>query len=237
MLHTNFTPDGVKTPAFPGAEVADKIAEPGARMGLRPDPMVGGRALHASVQQRQEQRLGDSTAPRCGFSSPCLMADDRTFFYGSNFEFSFNAKRWEARRFTSEIRPIHRVAPEAGGHHHQPDSRHGLRRPQEPRFWRRRRASPTICPVLGPRPSKSTMISDPLRRFNPLGDQAHTLYGVVDYTGKAWELEAGVGMGLTRSSDRVVLKLIASRGISTSNGRTLNGRRTMKSIRIRYCKV
>src|SRR4029077_11667282 len=33
-------------------------------------------------------------------------ADDRTFFYGSNFEFSFNAKRWDSSRFTSEIRPI-----------------------------------------------------------------------------------------------------------------------------------
>ena len=33
-------------------------------------------------------------------------ADDRTFFYGANFEFSINAHRWDAKRFTSEIRPI-----------------------------------------------------------------------------------------------------------------------------------
>ena len=33
-------------------------------------------------------------------------ADDRTFFYGANFEFSYNAKRWDATRFTSEVRPI-----------------------------------------------------------------------------------------------------------------------------------
>jgi len=33
-------------------------------------------------------------------------AAKRTFFYGANFEFSFNAKQWDAKRFTSEIRPI-----------------------------------------------------------------------------------------------------------------------------------
>ena len=33
-------------------------------------------------------------------------ADDRRFFYGSNFEFSFNAKYWDPKRFSSEIRPI-----------------------------------------------------------------------------------------------------------------------------------
>ena len=32
--------------------------------------------------------------------------DDRRFVYGANFEFSYNAKRWDTRRFTSEIRPI-----------------------------------------------------------------------------------------------------------------------------------
>ena len=33
-------------------------------------------------------------------------ADDRRFFYGANFEFSYNARRWDEQRFTSEIRPI-----------------------------------------------------------------------------------------------------------------------------------
>ena len=33
-------------------------------------------------------------------------AGDRTFFYGANFEFSYNARRWDTTRFTSEVRPI-----------------------------------------------------------------------------------------------------------------------------------
>jgi hypothetical protein len=33
-------------------------------------------------------------------------ADDRTFVYGLNFETSYNAKRWDTRRITEEMRPI-----------------------------------------------------------------------------------------------------------------------------------
>ena len=33
-------------------------------------------------------------------------AEERKFFYGANFEFSINAKHWDPKRFTSEIRPI-----------------------------------------------------------------------------------------------------------------------------------
>ena len=33
-------------------------------------------------------------------------ADDRRFFYGANFEFSVNAKHWDPKTFSSEVRPI-----------------------------------------------------------------------------------------------------------------------------------
>ncbi len=33
-------------------------------------------------------------------------ADMHTFFYGVNFEFSYNASYWEDKHFTSEVRPI-----------------------------------------------------------------------------------------------------------------------------------
>ena len=45
-----------------------------------------------------------------GFKLRTLFAvphgDDRRFVYGANFEFSVNAKRWDTKRITSEIRPI-----------------------------------------------------------------------------------------------------------------------------------
>jgi hypothetical protein len=33
-------------------------------------------------------------------------ADERTFFYGVNFEFSWNFKQWDPKQYTNEIRPI-----------------------------------------------------------------------------------------------------------------------------------
>jgi hypothetical protein len=33
-------------------------------------------------------------------------AAKRDFFYGLNLEFSFNTARWDARNYTSEVRPI-----------------------------------------------------------------------------------------------------------------------------------
>jgi hypothetical protein len=33
-------------------------------------------------------------------------AQDRSFFYGVNFEFSYNARYWERTRYSGEIRPI-----------------------------------------------------------------------------------------------------------------------------------
>ena len=45
-------------------------------------------------------------------------------------------------------------------------------------------------------------------------EQAHQLYGVVDRSWKGWDIEAGVGIGVTHASDRVTLKLIVARDLN-----------------------
>jgi hypothetical protein len=40
------------------------------------------------------------------------------------------------------------------------------------------------------------------------------VYAVVDRTWKEWEIEAGVGVGLTDASDRLIFKLILSRDLN-----------------------
>jgi hypothetical protein len=59
----------------------------------------------------------------------------------------------------------------------------------------------------------------PLRNFYSAGKQSQQLYGVFDWYGKALNVEAGVGFGLTSASDKVTLKLILSRDLN-SHGRT-----------------
>jgi hypothetical protein len=40
------------------------------------------------------------------------------------------------------------------------------------------------------------------------------MYGVIDYSGEPFDIEAGVGFGLTSASDDITLKLILSRDLN-----------------------
>jgi hypothetical protein len=105
MVHNNYTFDGLKEPRFPG--------------GLVPNHTLNGVPEWAyGVNEWFEQGLylplySDSSnlGPVLdGFKLRELFvvphAADRTFFYGINFEFSYNAKHWDPDTYSSEIRPI-----------------------------------------------------------------------------------------------------------------------------------
>src|ERR1700704_4427978 len=104
-VHNNFTPRGLTTPAFPGAVVADKSFNgvPEWALGVTPWFEAG---LYLPLYSRDKNSgFGiDGVKLRALFAVP--NAADRTFFYGANFEFSYNARRWDSTRFTSEVRPI-----------------------------------------------------------------------------------------------------------------------------------
>ena len=52
-----------------------------------------------------------------------------------------------------------------------------------------------------------------LRGFLSAGEQSHQIYGVFDHSTKWLDIEAGVGFGLTDTSDKVTFKLILSRDL------------------------
>ena len=54
----------------------------------------------------------------------------------------------------------------------------------------------------------------PVHAFLPRTEQAHQIYGVIDRTGGAWDVEAGVGIGVTDGSDKLTIKLILSRDLN-----------------------
>src|SRR5204862_5086149 len=107
-LHTNFTPNGLTTPAFAGAVVPDQSLNgvPEWAYGVTawfeaglylPLYSIGERSGHTSA-------MLNGVKVRVLFAVP--RADERTLFYGVNFELSYNAKHWDPTRITSEIRPI-----------------------------------------------------------------------------------------------------------------------------------
>src|SRR6516164_7619367 len=211
-LHNNFTPIGITTPAFPGAVVADKSwnGVPEWALGVTPWFEAG---LYLPLYSRDNTSgFGlDGFKLRALFAVP--NADDRTFFYGANFEFSINANRWDTSRFTSEVRPII-------GWHLKPfdiiinpifDTAYdGLKNLE---FVPATRVAYNFS-------SGWTVAAEeyddfgPIHGFLPAGEQVHQLYGVVDRTWRDWEIEGGIGVGMTDASDRLTLKLILARDLN-----------------------
>ena len=59
----------------------------------------------------------------------------------------------------------------------------------------------------------------PIRRFDPVSQQQHQLYAVVNLNvGPDWEINAGVGQALTSSGDRRLIKLILGRRLGRARG-------------------
>jgi hypothetical protein len=136
------------------------------------------------------------------------------FFYGANFEFSCNARRWDQTRFTSEVRPI-------VGWHLRPidiivnpivDTAYdGFRNLTFVPAFR-------IADNLSPRWAVAVEeYSDfgPLHRFAPGREQVHQLYAVVNRIGGPFDVEVGLGFGLTSQSDRITIKVILSRDLNS----------------------
>jgi hypothetical protein len=211
-LHNNVIPSGLTTPAFPGAVVADKSwnGVPEWALGVTPWFEAG---LYLPVYSLDhDSGFGiDGMKLRALFAVP--NADDRKFFYGVNFEFSINAKRWDTSRFTSEVRPI-------VGWHLKPwdiivnpivDTAYdGLKNLEFVPASRVAYNFPSGWALAAEEYDDFGTVSS----FLPAGEQVHQLYGVVDKTWKGWDIEAGAGFGLTDASDAFTLKLILSRDLN-----------------------
>jgi hypothetical protein len=209
--HNNFTPIGNSTPAFPGAVVADKSFNGVTEWAYGATSWFE-QGLYLPLYSFDKNIGGtiDGFKVRELFTVP--HAAHRTFLYGVNFEFSFNSKHWDASRHTAEIRPII-------GWHLKP--------------W-----SIVVNPILdssydgvknldfAPETRVAYSINEtwavaaeayddfgPLHQFHSASEQTHQLYAVVDYGGRALDLEFGIGYGLTASSDRLTLKLLISKDL------------------------
>ena len=55
----------------------------------------------------------------------------------------------------------------------------------------------------------------PFHHFHSRSEQSHQLYFVVDRTARQWDIEAGIGAGLTHGADGLTLKLILARDLKS----------------------
>ena len=205
-LHNNYTPIGRKQPDFPGGIVPNHTLNgvPEWAYGVV-DWLELGAYVPLYSWTGSGQRLIDGAKLRGEFVVP--HAQDRTFFYGVNFELSFNAHYWEPTRNSGEIRPIigGRIGPVdiivnpildtsfqgIGSLDFAPESRVAYN------FSENWAAAVEHYSDYGH-----------LSHLEPLSRQFQTLFAVVDYKGDPLSVEFGVGHGFTAGSDGLVLKLM-----------------------------
>jgi hypothetical protein len=214
-LHTNYVVNGIDTPAFPGAVVADHSLNgvPEFAYGVT-DWFEAGLYLPVWSVDAQSGFGLDGFKLRALFAAP--HGDERKFAYGVNFEFSVNATRWDQSTYTSEIRGI--------------------------LAWHLKPFDIIVNPIVdtdysglgnldfvpcarvdynfGPWAVALESYSDygPVKDFLPPNEQVHQLFAVMDHAGKTWDVEFGAGFGLTSASDKFTLKLILARSLHERKG-------------------
>jgi len=211
-VHNNFTPKGIKEPAFPGAVISDKSLNgvPEWALGVTNWFEAGLYMPLYSVDKDQGAML-DGFKLRTLFAVPD--ADNRRFVYGANFEFSWNTKHWDTKRITSEIRPI------IGWHLTNMDV---IVNPIVDTAYdgvKNLIFAPSGRVAFKVRPAWQFAIEEysdfgAFRHFSIRDNNAHQIFAVMDHSARFMDIEAGIGVGLTEASDKVQLKLILSRDLN-----------------------
>jgi len=208
-LHNNYTPIGRKEAELPGG-----IVPQGALNGVPEwgygvtDWLEAGLYLPLYSVTRDGRLLVNGGKVRFLFAEPHVA--DRDFFYAVNFEFSYNARHWEATRFSMEMRPIlgARFGPVDVIVNPIVDADFtGV-------------GSLDLAPAarLDYNFSKAWAVAlehyadyGEVRNLRGVKDEQQTLFAVLDYSGEPVDVEAGLGHGFTAASDALVLKLMLTR--------------------------
>jgi hypothetical protein len=217
--HNNYTPNGLKLPDFPGGLVDNHAYSSVTEWAYGVTPWFeAGLYLPLYSYTQNKGWTYNGFKLRALFVQPDN--DQKDFYYGVNFEFSWNEKTWDSQVNTGEIRPI------IGW-----------------RFGEDRRWSFTINPILDnnyagfsrlefvPATRLDYKINETwtiaaeeyddfgeLRGFLPSDQQTHQLWGVVDFTGDPISIEAGMGFGLTPSTDNLAVKLMLITDLTGEHG-------------------
>ena len=202
--HLNYVPLGVKEPPFPGGLISHNSVNgtPEFAYGVTDWWEVG---LYLPFAIQDQQFLSDGFKLRTLFVSP--NAEQRNFFYGVNFEFSNTMPRFSQSRFGLEIRPIVGVR--------NADWEFIVNPIVDVSFGKYGEADFTPAARVARKLAPDTFVGleyyadfGEIGNFSKLADQQHTLFAVTDFKAGVFDVDFGVGYGLTPGSDRWVVKTI-----------------------------
>ena len=202
--HLNDIPLGVKDPPFPGGLVSNHSLNgtPEFAYGVTDWWEVG---LYLPFSIQDQKFYSDSFKLRSLFVSP--HAEQRDVFYGVNFEFSNETPPFAQTRFALEIRPIIGIRNADYEFIVNPIVDIGFGKYGEADFAPAARLARKLGPDLF---AGFEYYSDfgKIGDFKAVSEQQHTLFAVTDFKAGIFDVNFGVGYGLTPSSDRWVVKSI-----------------------------
>jgi hypothetical protein len=212
--HNNFTPKGIKDPTFPSGVSAHRSFNgvPEWALGVT-DWFEAGLYMPLYTHDRNLGWGLNGLKLRTLFAVP--NGAERKFVYGANFEFSYNAKRWDTTRITSEIRPIL-------GWHVNPQWDVILNPIIDTAYDGF--GNLEFVPAMRVAYNTSDALAVAVETYSDFGhfdgfearrNQSHQVFGVINLVARnGLEAEFGMGVGLTNASDRFTMKLILAKDLN-----------------------
>jgi len=220
--HLNYVPLGVKSQPFPGGLISNNSINgtPEFAYGVTDWWEVG---LYLPFAIKDQQFLSDAFKLRTLVVSP--NAEQRNFFYGVNFEFSNTTPKFSQSRFGLEIRPIVGVR--------NADWEFIVNPIVDVSFGKYGEADFTPAARVARKLAPDTYIGleyyadfGEIGNFAKLADQQHTLFAVTDFKLGVFDVDFGVGYGLTPASDRWVIKTIIGYAFPVPGTNSTTGERS-----------
>ena len=203
--HLNYTWVGLTQPDFPGGLISNHSLQgtPELAYGVTDWWEVGFYAPFAVTSGAQF--LSNAGKIRNLFVVP--NAEKRDFFYGINFELSYETPPFAQTRYALEIRPIIGTRSKEWELIVNPIVDVGFGTAGQAIFAPAARFARNL--------GQDRFIGieyygdwGPIGNFLPLSQQSHQLYAVTDFKMDKWDIELGIGYGLTSGSDRLITKAI-----------------------------
>jgi hypothetical protein len=230
--HLNYTFNGRKQADFPGGLVPNHALNgtPEFAYGMTDWWEIG--FYVAFAVSGSGAFLSNGAKIRTLFAVP--HAGERNFFYGVNFELSYETPAFSQTRFASEIRPIVGVRNKEWEFIVNPIVDIGLGALGEADFLPAARLARNLGQDRFIGVEYYTDLGK-IGDFLPFEQQRHQIFGVTDFKLGGFDIELGLGYGLTSGSDRLVAKAIIGYdfpvpgGTGQSNGGSLKAPLTMKA--------
>jgi hypothetical protein len=205
QLHSNYAFIGRKEPDFPGGLVPNHALQGTGEWawGITDWWEMGFYTPYAVDQELTP--YSNAAKIRQLFVIP--NAAEREFFYGVNFEFSYAMPQFSETRWNLEIRPI--VGWRKGDYEFiiNPIVDLGFGQNGGAEFVPAARFARKLGENLAVGVEYYTDLG-PLQSWLPFNQQQHNVYAVVDFKIGRFDVNAGVGYGLTPGSDRLMYKMI-----------------------------